>query len=253
MSQVALHEFQPNLWLTELQLPEFDVRGAVLLGGRRSLVWDTLSHPRDMAPVAGLMAGRPPTIVYSHADWDHVWGTEGFPDRDEVVGHVACLARFAEDVPATLERKRAERPDLWAGVTLIPPTRTFVSELSIDLGDLSLVLHHLPGHTPDCCVGFIPERGVLLMGDTVETPFPVVNDADALLAWIARLEIWAADERVHTVIPAHGAIGGREIIDRNILYLSALVAGTEPELSTELTPFYRQTHAANRDRAGRRS
>lgn len=240
-----LKELQPGLWLTELQLEEFDVRGVVLLGSERAVVWDTLSHPRDMGGVPELVGGRPVTIVYSHADWDHVWGTAGLPPG-EVVAHAACLERFSDDVPATLDKKLGERPDLWTDVRLIPPSRTFESELTLDLGDLWLVIHHLPGHTRDCCVGFVPERGLLLMGDTVETPFPVINEAGALEIWIDRLEEWAGDDRVRTVIPAHGPIGGREILRNTIHYLKTLQSGGEPQVPATLTAFYRETHENNR-------
>lgn len=240
-----LKELQPGLWLTELQLEEFDVRGAVLMGSERAVVWDTLSHPRDMSGVPELVGGRPVTIVYSHADWDHVWGTAGLP-LAETIGHISCLDRFSDDVPVTLEKKRGEQPDRWTDVRLIPPNRTFESELTLDLGDLWLVLHHLPGHTRDCCVGFIPERGILLMGDTVETPFPVINEGSALEAWIERLEEWADDDRVRTVIPAHGPVGGREIIRNTIHYLKTLQAGGEPQVPATLTAFYRETHDRNR-------
>jgi glyoxylase-like metal-dependent hydrolase (beta-lactamase superfamily II) len=245
-----LRELQPGLWLTELELEDFDVRGAVLLGSRRAVVWDTLSHPRDMAGVSELVAGRPLSVVYSHADWDHVWGTAALR-ADEVVGHATCLERFSDDVPATLKRKLVERPQHWGDVRLIPPNRTFQSDLTIELGDLTLVLHHLPGHTPDCCVGFIPERGLLLMGDCVETPLPVVNAGSPFEAWIAGLAAWAVDERVHTVIPAHGPVGGRELVTRTIAYLSALLSGESPEAPAALTDFYRETHERNQRHAPR--
>lgn len=239
-----LRELEPGLCVTELDLPEFSVRGAVLVGRDRALAWDTLSHPRDMAPVAARVAGRPLTVVYSHADWDHVWGTGGLAP-DEVVGQEICRRRFDEDVPITLAKKRAAEPGAWDDVRLVPPTRTFERETLLDLGDLTCVVHHLPGHTPDCCVAFLPERGVLLMGDTVETPLPVINDAGAVAAWLAALAPWAADPRVRLVIPAHGPIGGREVIARTIDYLAALTAGRSPAVPDHLDPFYRETHAEN--------
>lgn len=242
-----VRELEPGLCVTELDLPEFSVRGAVLVGRERALVWDTLSHPRDMVPVAPLVAGRPLTVVYSHADWDHVWGTGGLAP-DEVVGQEICRRRFDTDVPATLDEKRAAEPGAWDDVRLVPPTRTFTAELTLDLGDLTCVLHHLPGHTPDCCVAFLPERGVLLLGDTVETPLPVINDAGAVTAWIAALAPWAADPRVRLVIPAHGSIGGRKIISDTIAYLDALRSDTPPRVPDALTAFYRETHRENLQR-----
>jgi hypothetical protein len=83
------------------------------------------------------------------------------------------------------------------------------------------------------------------VGDTAETPFPVVPDGCALANWIAGLERWAADERVQTVVPAHGAIGGREILQNNIRYLQGLRDGRPVEIAGPLSGFYQRTHESN--------
>ena len=92
---------------------------------------------------------------------------------------------------------------------LVPPRVTFDEVLSVDLGGLTLELHALPGHTPDCIVAFVPECGLWLGGDTVETPLPVVPADAPLDAWIGALERWSGDDRVRAVVPAHGDIGDR--------------------------------------------
>jgi glyoxylase-like metal-dependent hydrolase (beta-lactamase superfamily II) len=245
-TQLSLYPFRPHLWLTERQLADFDVRGAVIVGEQRAVVWDTLAHPSDMRPVLPVLAGRPLTIVYSHADWDHVWGTgELLPLAPTIVGHSACLARFAADVPATLREKQQAEPGAWDAVVLVPPSETFQATLTLDLGGVTLELYALPGHTLDCIVGFVPEWGILLAGDTVETPLPVVNPESPLDPWLTALRQWERDGRVQTVIPAHGAIGGPELLRSTIQYLEALQAGhTEAPLET-LPEFYRETHALN--------
>lgn len=243
---INLQEFRPGLWLTELDLPEFAVRGAVIAGGQRTVVWDTLSHPSDMAPVHPLVENQETVIVYTHADWDHVWGTAGLDYNERaIIGHAECLARFSTDVPLTLEKKQTAEPGVWDAVVLVAPNLIFQDEWPFDLGGVTLTLHHLPGHTEDCLVGFIPEWGVLLAGDTVETPFPVIPADSPLDQWIAALEKWAQDERVQTVIPAHGPIGGRELIERNLTYLQAIRDQRQPAVPAELDDFYRETHAAN--------
>lgn len=249
----VLREFRPGLWLTELDLDEFQVRGAVIVGATRALIWDTLSHPRDMAPVRELIGGKAHIVAYSHADWDHVWGTAGLgPDRP-IVAHDACRARFVTDVPEMLAQKQAGAPDRWRTVELLPPTVTFPDRLSLDLGEVTVELHHLPGHTADCLVAFLPEWGMLLAGDTVETPYPIVNDGAALGGWVRRLETWANDHRVETVIPCHGEIGGREIIRRNIRYLNGLRRGKDPlpaaDLPDDLSAFYAAGHRENLEKA----
>jgi len=241
-----LNEFRKGLWLTELQLEGFDVRGAVIAGSERMVVWDSLSHPRDMYSVYSLVSGSHFDIVYSHADWDHFWGTAGLPDNwGQIIAHDKSLARFKNDVPAKLQEMRAKHPDQWKQVVLVEPTLTFKQELTLYLGGVTLKLKYLPGHTLDCLVGFIPQWGILLAGDTVETPFPVVNDDSPVSQWIASLEHWRDNPELQTVIPAHGPTGGRELLENNISYLRNLLEGRNSDLTDALTDFYKETHEAN--------
>ncbi len=242
----TLIEFRPGLFLTEVQLPDFAVRGAVIIGDERAAVWDSLSHPRDMQAVASLLTKNNWTLVYTHADWDHVWGTAGLVYAGQaIIGHDHCLTRFSQEVPQELREKQNAEPGVWNEIILISPTQTFANALSLDLGNLTLHLHHLPGHTLDCIVGFISEWGILLAGDTVETPLPVINQDSPIEKWIAELQRWESNSAVQHVIPAHGNIGGRELLRQNIDYLQKLRAGIAPDIPGELNNFYRETHQNN--------
>lgn len=235
-----------DIWLTRVVLDEYAVRGALILGDNQAVVWDTLSRPRDMTAFLPFLADRELVIVYSHADWDHVWGTAGLPYHGvRIVAHDRTRARFGTDVPVVLAEKQAAEPRRWDSVVLVAPTESFDRERSIALGGLTLHLHHLPGHTPDCIVGFIPERGVLLAGDTVETPCPVVPADSPLSEWIAELRRWADNSHVRTVVPAHGPVGGREVLRNTIAYLESIANGTPIEPQGPLTDFYRETHRQN--------
>lgn len=239
----VLHD---NIWFTDVALGEYDVRGVLIVGDTHVAVWDTLSHPGDMAPFLPLLGNRGLVIVYSHADWDHVWGTSGLPyEEAAILGHRACLERFSADVPRTLREKQEAEPGKWDSVRLIAPNRVFDRETVVDLGSITLSLHHLPGHTRDSIVGFIPERGVLLMGDAAETPFPVVPADSPMATWAAELERWERTSRVRTVVPAHGPIGDTAILRSNIDYLKGLLSGHPVTVSGPLTAFYRATHEAN--------
>jgi glyoxylase-like metal-dependent hydrolase (beta-lactamase superfamily II) len=241
-----LRSLGSDIWFTDVPLGGYDVRGVLIVGNTRAVVWDTLSHPRDMGGYQPLIGDRDLVIVYSHADWDHIWGTAGLPhDRAVILGHTSCLARFSTDVPQTLREKQFAEPGAWDAVTLVAPNTVFDDETAVDLGALTLRLRHLPGHTRDSIVGFIPERGLLLMGDAAETPFPVVPPDGPVAAWLAELERWERDPRVQTVVPAHGPIGGIEILERNIHYLRRLLDGHPVKASGPLTDFYRRTHEAN--------
>lgn len=199
----------PGLHLLETEVEDFDVRAALLVGRERAVVWDTLAHPSQMEAVAALTGGRPLTVAYSHADWDHVWGTCALEHPEAVVAHARAAERFGSDVPEELRRRQAREPGAWDAVRLV------------------------------------------LAGDTVESPLPMVNDAEAVAAWIAELEVWRADERVHVVVPSHGPVGGRELVDRTATYLEMLVEGRPLLLGgAPLPAFYRETHRRNVELVG---
>ena len=257
-----MRTLRPGLHLLETEVEDFDVRAAVLLGRDRAVVWDTLAHPAHMEEVAGILAasgkkarreGRLAlrvTVVYSHADWDHAWGTCAVGEVEDVVAHRHAAERFRTDVPAELEARRSREPSVWDAVRLVPPTVLLERAHTVDLGGATLELHALPGHTPDCIVGFVPEWGVLLAGDTVETPLPVVNDGGAVGAWIEELARWASNDRATTVVPSHGRVGGRELLEDTLRYLQGLPEGKGPADLSALPPFYRETHRRNLELAG---
>ena len=239
-------EILPNLWLYEAVSADISVRGVVIVGERQAVVWDTLTHPRDVSRLTAILGDKPYYVIYSHGDWDHCWGTSGFKRKSlGVIGHDECRRRFSEDVPEILCKMQLTEPDRWGGLRLAAPTMTFNSSLYLDLGGLTFELHHLPGHTSDCIVGWIPERGVLLGGDAIETPLPVVNSRPALEGWLSALQNWADTPELRRAIPAHGTASGRQALDQTVAYLRALTGDQDFKLPRRLTKFYRETHQRN--------
>jgi glyoxylase-like metal-dependent hydrolase (beta-lactamase superfamily II) len=243
---ITVREFRAGLWLTEVDLAAFSVRGAAIQTPTHVVVWDTLSHPRDMEAISGLIGDRSVIIVYSHADWDHIWGTGALADHKPViVAHELCERRFHGDVIETLAEKQSEEAGQWDDVTLIPPLMTFGDQMTLHLDGLTLELHHLAGHTEDCIVVYIPEWKILLAGDTVETPLPVINTDSDTVGWIEKLRQWAKTPDLETVIPSQGEIGGVDLLKHNVDYLEKLMRGETVTLPDEMTAFYRETHEQN--------
>ena len=241
-----LQELIPGLWSLEVTASDFQTRALVIVGEKQAVVWDTLTHPRDMKALAALLADKPFHVVYSHGDWDHVWGTAGLVRQPlAVIAHVECQRRFADDVPRTLQQMQLAEMGRWDNVILVPPNLAFSSYLSLDLGGVTLDLHHLPGHTIDSIVGWIPEWGVLLGGDAIETPLPVVNSAQMLGGWLAALEQWAGQEGLVRSISSHGSGERRESLESTVAYLRALVGDRKFDLPSRLEKFYRETHQKN--------
>lgn len=241
-----LQEIRQNLWLYEVEYPDFSVRGALVMGERYAAVWDSLAHPSDVIALSDVLGDKPFHLVYSHADWDHCWGTSGFTRAPAaIVGHAECRRRFDDDVPATLSRMQLAEAGRWEKVRLVPPNLSFSTTLSLDLGGLTLELRHLPGHAPDCIVGWIPEWSLLLGGDAIETPLPVVNHAEDIDSWLAGLEAWAARDDLLQTIPSHGSYSGRAALTGTIAYLRALSGDRNFDLPPALDTFYAEAHQKN--------
>lgn len=247
MSEVTLHEVTPALWLAERALDaEMRVCAAVIFGERCSVVVDTLIRPEDMEPVRGLLAERdlPVIVVNTHADWDHTWGNAAFPDAP-IFAHRLCRAAMLTEGAATLAQKRADEPERFAHVTIVPPTVTFSEFMDIDLGGLTLSMHALPGHTADEIVVHLPEIGVFLAGDAAEWPIPTTM-AGPLRPWAAELRRWAARDDVQTVIPSHGPVTDASLLRTNATYLDALLISPDmPWEPPDNMEFYREAHAQN--------
>ena len=219
------------------------VRAALVLGGERSAVVDTMARPEDMAPFVELAAahGRPVTVVNTHADWDHVWGNAAFPGA-KVVGHRLCRERMqGAEARERLAREREAHPEEYANVALVPPDSTFEAATTLPLGGLTLVLHHMPGHTADCLVGYVPERHLLLAGDCAEDPFPLLGSGP-LGSWVRDLRSWDRPD-LKTVVPSHGAISGPELLRANAAYLEGL--SNDSPVPEGVPTFYAEAHTAN--------
>ena len=247
MNEVTLRELTPTIWLAERSLDaEMMVCATIILGETVSAVVDTLIRPADMTPVRDMLErhGRPTLVVNTHADWDHSWGNAAFPDTP-IIAHRLCRAEMLTKGQRTLTEKQAAEPERFRDVTIVPPTITFTEFMDIDLGGLTLSIHHLPGHTADEAVVHLPEAGFLFAGDAAEWPIPTTTEGP-LGPWAAALRRWAARNDVRTVVPSHGPIGDARLLRDNASYLDALLA--DPDVHWEppgIMPFYVEAHRTN--------
>jgi len=248
MPDVAIERIDDGLFLASRPLDEgIDVRAALLIGATRAVVIDTLTRPADMIGFAEIIRERrlPCTVIDTHADWDHAWGNGAFPQAT-IVGHARCRMRLLSAAARDeLRRKSRERPGFFDAVRLVPPTATFETEMTVDAGGLEVQLHHVPGHTADSIVVYVPKRQTLFVGDCAESPFPLL-ESGPLDEWIAHLRAWARAD-VTTVIPAHGPISGPELLDDNAAYLGALRSA--PPSPVDAPEFYVEAHRRNVDAA----
>lgn len=244
--QQAYEKLNNVLYLTRAKfMPGEDwvVNGAIINGSETSVVWDTLSKPSDLYFIDSIIPeGNRVVAVYSHADWDHCWGTDGYP-FDAILAHQSANDRFSNELPSILKRMNKKHGDVFGSVTLVPPDFIFDFPVKLDLGDRTLELIPFPSHTVDSIIGFIPEDGILLIGDAAEH-IPEINEARLVPEWIAGLRRWAKDPRLKLVIPGHGEPSGAEFLTATADYLNTLMEGKTISVTKEASQD-RATHRAN--------
>jgi glyoxylase-like metal-dependent hydrolase (beta-lactamase superfamily II) len=203
------------------------VSASLLLLPGQALVVDTLCKPEDMEGFVRLIGDRAVTVVYTHADWDHCQGC-GALNPVKVIAHELTLKRLSEEGEDTLSALRRDNPELVAGASIVLPDTTFGDRLSLEFpagpGSENVIrveLLHLPGHTDDSSVCFVPEMGVLFAGDAVEDPFPSVAEPLSTGSWSDALDELA--KKVSLVIPGHGPVSGPELPYGNARYLRGLM------------------------------
>jgi len=201
-------------------------------GRDRDVVIDTgLGVASLRGEIKTLFPERQPIAVVTHAHLDHLgsghefaecWAHELEPTEAEGQGTLSGpqLLRIlgAEDVefdpPADTMISALPHAgyDVQAyALQPVRPTRSLVDGDSIELGDRTLTVLHLPGHTPGSIGLFDQEHGILFTGDVIYDPLAILDDlagsdSAAYAASMRRLLTLDVDV-VHT---GHGESFGRD-------------------------------------------
>ena len=162
----AMHDVFPGVFHLEDRM---GVHMTLLTGQNSAVLFDTGYGIDDVAAMVREITPLPVTVILSHAHHDHALGCRWF---QEVFLH-----------PAELPVYRTYTGDFWrksvlanaAGKGISVSEETFLSspaakpvvleKTSFDLGGMSVLLQHSPGHTPGSMTALIPEHRLLLTGD----------------------------------------------------------------------------------------
>lgn len=219
----------PGVWG---YLGEHGMPNAVTVEGRDGVVViDSLFTPRHAAQMIEALRAvtdKPVTaLVNTHFHGDHVFGNSAVP-TDRVIAHRSAYERLVTGGDAYRELLCGVRPDLAPEIgdlEFVLPTELVDDRLTLDLGDLTIDIRHAGrhAHTTGDLIVEIPGRGVYVASDLVFNGIlPVARDAD-LDGWLAVLTEERDSFIGDVVVPGHGAIGGRELFDRQLDVLSAVI------------------------------
>ena len=203
---------------------------AVVRDGTRLLV-DPGIAPWEAREAAADGVGH---ILITHADWDHVMGIGLFPAARVWAGEGS-----AERIRSGMARAEVEEQTRPYGVPYEALDKLRVDEVIPDdstafsIGPWRAECHLVPGHTPDGLATWLPDEGLLLVGDYLsEQEIPFAYDS----IWSYRRTLSLLSDLITRTQPSHVVVGhGRphaparalEIAAQDLDYMEALIAFVE--------------------------
>jgi alkyl sulfatase BDS1-like metallo-beta-lactamase superfamily hydrolase len=145
---------------------------------------DTLLTPSAGKEVFKRIKGKIKYIIYTHGHGDHVGGAEAFlADKPEIIASKYLPDRFEKYKILAPHRARITAqqfnvPENFRNLEYVYPTKTFLGEMTISLGDKTFELHTARAETDDVVWVYIPELKTAIIGDLMIGPglFPNVGN-----------------------------------------------------------------------------
>lgn len=192
---------------------------------------DTPMLPEHIAEWKDFVTGLNPQgvkyIINTHIHFDHIIGNSQLGGiaimhekmRENLFKENATL-RENFVVPGSPGRTQ-EQIDFILSQPFIASEITMAEEMTLHLGNHTLRLYHLGGHTPDSIMVYAEEDKVLITGDNVVSGMHPYKGHAGFNDWIKALERMKTLD-VHTVIPGHGPVCNKEAIDKLADYFQKL-------------------------------
>ncbi|MFO8017626.1 MAG: MBL fold metallo-hydrolase [Promethearchaeia archaeon] len=181
----------------------------LLMGSRRALLIDTGCRIEPIKPIVEeIIQEKSLIIVNTHAHWDHILGNFDFHTVLIHVKEISIISRpynisFLKDSPADIVE--AYEPFNF----MIPPAENIESVKhgdSIDLGGISVNIHHTPGHSPGS-ICLLTTTGELFTGDTAyygEQFLPPKGEFSVLLNSLKTISQLYENNKDVRLYPSHG-------------------------------------------------
>ena len=188
-------------WVDEGAI-ELGIASFAIADGAEALIYDThvsVEHARFIRSTLEAEGAERFTVLLSHNHLDHVAGTEAFADCEVIA--TERTSEILERDRAAIESGRLSGPP--AIDPLVLPTRTFAERMDFRVGAIGMEFLHFDIHSDDAAVIRIPDRRLLLAGDTLEDTVTYVDEPGSLGRHLEELERLAA-LGAERILPNHG-------------------------------------------------
>jgi cyclase len=174
---------------------------------------DSPERPRDIYAWKEeiLKRGQPRYLINCEHHGDHIVGNWFFSPPAIIVSHQGTRDRFVDSlgspdkVRARIRRIDPDGPPIPDDYQLVPPSLTYTDRLTIFLGEQEIQLIHMPGHTPNQTVVWVPKERVMMAGGNLSNEIMPAMWGSEILNWLEALDGMAALEPEY-IVPVHGDV-----------------------------------------------
>ncbi|MBN2241944.1 MAG: MBL fold metallo-hydrolase [Acidobacteria bacterium] len=173
-------------------------------------------------------------VINTEPHMDHIAGNCYFGGT--IVAHDGVRARILaakeEEMTGMLQRMAPDNLPLDKEFRFRPPEITFSEKLTLHLGQFTLRLIHMPGHTPHSLAVYIPEEKIVFTSDNVNLQMPFFGDASPDL-WLKTLERYNNLD-VEMVVPGHGSVCDKGCFPKMSLILESWIDAVDKSIKKGL-------------------
>lgn len=167
-------------------------------------------------------------IVYTHQHFDHVMGSAFLTKRTiayqgAISGIRYLKTNLGKEISLFFADLYRERKEMFDNLEIVLPQIAFSNELRLHMGDRTLVLTFVGGHSSASILVYVPEDRVLFAGDNVVTGQMPTTANCRFGAWIEMLR--RVDQmEIDAIVPGHGEVCGKDTIRRLLSYFETMRA-----------------------------
>ena len=201
------------------------VTAGVILTEEGAVIVDTLPFPSETAEIVDFIEEHTMQnvrfVINTHSHADHVFGNYKFPQAD-IIAHRLCRKAMIKHTEKGLVEAREQNPEL-NDVSIRLPNIVFDSEATLRLGNKTIQLIYMPGHTSDSIVTLIKEDRILFSGDVMmPVPYIVWGNEEQMIQSLKAIRKMGLEN----IVQGHGEVLLRgeinEMIDSSIEYLATI-------------------------------